>query len=105
MSFPIVYNSNTTIDLTQHKEKVEGSIAVWNGLTIDATNGKWNNNNGGWIQFNNGTKVSLTVAEGASVTVKTYNDATNYTITITNNIATITATGDIYISEISVTYA
>ena len=80
-------------------------MAVWNGLTIDATSGKWANNNGGWIQFNNGTKVSLTVAEGASVTVKTHNDATNYTITITNNIATITATGDIYISEISVTYA
>ena len=104
VTYPVVYDEETTIDVTQHTEKVEGTKAVWNGLSIDATNGKWANNNGGWIQVNTGTVVKLNVAEGAVVTVTPYYSADNFTIVVEDGVATITVTSNDYINAINVAY-
>lgn len=101
---PVIFDTDASIDLTAHTEKVEGSTAQWNGLTIDATSGKWANNGSGWIQFNTGTKVSFNVVDGAVVTATTYNNSEAYTVDITNGVATITATENIYIKTISISY-
>lgn len=104
VSIPVIYSENTTIDLLEFTDTVQSSVSVYKGITIDATNGKFGNNNGSWLQFNNGTVLKLNVAEGATVSIVTYDNATNYTITIENGVATITATANIYIQSISISY-
>jgi hypothetical protein len=104
INIPVVFDKTTTLDLTSCQDKVERSVGSWNGLSIDATSRKWANNGSGWIQVNNGTVIRLNVNEGAQITLTTYNDATDYTIEIVDGVATISVTGNIYMSQISISY-
>ena len=101
---PVVFDKTTTLDLTSCQDKIEGAVGSWNGLAIDATSGKWANNGSGWIQVNSGTVIRLNVNEGAQISLTTYNDATDYTIEIVDGVATITVTGNIYMSQIAISY-
>ena len=101
---PVVFDKTTTLDLTSCQDKIEGAVGSWNGLAIEATSGKWANNGSGWIQVNSGTVIRLNVNEGAQISLTTYNDATDYTIEIVDGVATITVTGNIYMSQIAISY-
>ncbi len=102
--YPVVFDANTVISLISCEDKFEGAVGSWNGLTIDATAGKFANNGSGWIQVNSGTKISFNVAEGAQISLTTYQDATDYTIEVVDGVATITVTGNIYMSQIAIAY-
>lgn len=98
-------SETTTIDLLQFTGQVQGGAQVWNGITIDATTGKFAKRTTD-IQVNAGAKLSMLVAEGATIKVVAYNgndDAANWTIDITNGVATLTAAANTYIKEIVVT--
>ena len=103
VAYPVVFDTNTTIDLTQCTTKYEGSKGSWEGIEIDATNGKFATNNGGWIQFNTGTVLTFNVAEGATVTAVTYSEG-SVSIVVENGVATITATSNDYIKTITIAY-
>ncbi len=60
--------------------KYQGTTGEYDGLTIDATAGKFDlSNNTDWAQFNTGAKVSFDVAGPTKVTVKGYS-AGGYTV-------------------------
>ena len=94
-----------TIDLTKFPEGLtyQGDSGEWNGLSINATNGKFGNNNGQWVQCNAGTILTFKVGDFAKVTVIAYYSANNFGIHIENNICTITCTANDYLSTINVT--
>ena len=100
----VVYDENITIDLTQCPNGYQGNAGVWEGIEIDATNGKFVSNGSGWMQFNTGTVLKLNVAEGAQVSVVTYT-ANSATVVVENGVATITAVANDYIKSITVSYA
>ncbi len=105
VNYPIVYDEATTIDLSAtNGTKIEGSVGVYEGLTVDATSGKFADNGSGWVQINAGTIITLSVAEGASVTAKTYQDAEIFTIEIVDGVCTLTCTANGYIGAINVAY-
>ena len=52
-----------------------GGKAIDVKADVDATNGKFAHNGSGWHQVNTGTKVTVPSAKGATITVKTYNNA------------------------------
>ena len=54
-------------------EAFEGKAGNFNGLEIDATNGKFASNGSGWYQANQGTELKVYVYKGAKVTVTSYN--------------------------------
>lgn len=105
VSYPVVYKLGDVIDLTQHTEHLEGRKGTWKGIEIDATNGKWANNNGGWIQVNAGTIAKLNVEEGATVEVVAYSSVENFTIEVLDGVVTITATANDYLKTINVVEA
>ena len=92
----------------------QGTTGSFNGLEIDATNGKFASNGGGWYQANTGTELKVYVYKGAKITVTSYsanvltingvaNDATTATYTSTEDgYVTITMTGNDYIKSIVV---
>lgn len=61
-------------------DSVQGATTTVGKITLDATEGKISDNGGTWFQFNTGSKITFTVAAGATVTIKMYQDATNYTV-------------------------
>lgn len=71
------YNDNPKYNF-QSGDGIIVTQATVNGNTIDVastTNGKSAHNGSGWHQVNAGTKVTVPSAKGATITVKTYNDA------------------------------
>ena len=104
VTYPIVYDENTTIDLSATGVKIEKATGVYEGLSIDATGGKFADNGSGWVQVNAGTIIKLNVADGASVTAKTYQDAEIFTIEIADGVCTLTCTANGYIGAITVSY-
>ena len=103
VKYAIVYNEETTIDLSKTGVHFEGNTGVYEGLEIDATNGKFADNNGGWVQVNAGTVITFNVFEGANVSVKSYsNNPDNFTITVVDGVCTITVVGNDYINTITI---
>ena len=94
---------DTIYDLTSVGVHFEGSVGEYNGLTIDATNGKFADN-GNWTQVNTGTIITFNVFEGAVVSVTAYYGADNFTIVVADGVCTITATANDYLSQIKVEY-
>ena len=99
---PVVYNESTKIDLSATGAKIEGSVGEYEGLTVDATSGKFADNNGGWVQVNAGTIITLNVANGAQVSVEAYSSADSFTVAVANGVCTITCTANDYLKSISV---
>ncbi len=105
VNYPIVYDKATTIDLSAtNGAHIEGSVGTYEGLTVDATSGKFKDNAGGWVQVNAGTVITLKVADGATVSVTAYYSADNFTIAIADGVCTITCTTNDYLSAIAVAY-
>ena len=104
ISYPVVYDQATTIDLSATGANIQGGKGAYEGLSVDATVGKFSDNNGGWVQVNTGTVITLNVAEGAQVSVTAYSSADNFTIVVADGVCTITAVGNDYLKAITITY-
>ena len=104
VKYAVVYSETTTIDLSATGANIQKTTGTYEGLSVDATNGKFADNNGGWVQVNAGTVITLNVAEGAAVSVTAYSSAANFTIVVEGGVCTITATGNDYLKAITVTY-
>ncbi len=105
VTYPYVFKENTTVDLSATNGlKVEGSVGEYEGLTIDATNGKFSDNGGGWVQVNTGTVVTLNVLENAVISLVAYSSADSFTIEVADGVATITCVANDYLKSITVTY-
>ena len=102
--YPVVFDEDTTIDLSKTGASIQGTTGTYNGLEIDATNGKFDDNEGGWTQVNKGTVITLNVADGAQVSVSAYYSADNFTVEILNGVCTITCVADDYLDAIKVSY-
>jgi hypothetical protein len=100
----VVYGENTTIDLSATGANIQKTVGIYQGLEIDATNGKFADNNGGWTQVNTGTIIRLNVLDGAVVSVTAYSSADNFTVVVENGVCTITAVGNDYLKAITVEY-
>ncbi len=95
---------NTTIDLTGLSEKIEKATGSYSYVLVDATNGKFAlNSSADWVQINAGTILTIPVVEGAKVSFVEYNNAGLITCVVENGVATLTATGNTYISSITIT--
>ena len=103
--YPVVFDETITIDLSATGASIQGTKADYNGLTVDATSGKFADNNGGWTQVNAGTIITLNVVDGAEVSVTAYSSADNFAIVIVDGVCTITCNGNDYIKAITVKYA
>ncbi len=105
VNYPIVYDKAATIDLSAtNGAHIEGSVGVYEGLTVDATNGKFADNGSGWVQVKAGTVITLSVADGATVSVTAYSSADNFTIAIADGICTITCVSNDYLKAIAIAY-
>ena len=104
VKYPVIFGEDTTIDLSATGANIQKATGVYEGLEIDATNGKFADNNGGWTQVNTGTVIKLNVLEGATVSVSAYSSADNFDIVIANGVCTITAVGNDYLKAINVSY-
>ena len=104
VNYKHVYTEETTIDLSATGVHFEGNTGVYEGLEIDATNGKFKDHNG-WTQVNAGTVITLNVFEGARVSVTAYSSADNFTIAVVDGVCTITAVGNDYLKAIIITAA
>ena len=102
--YPVVFDENTTIDLSASGANIEGSKGDYNGLTVDATSGKFKDNNGGWTQVNAGTVIKLNVADGATVSVTAHGSADNFAIVIADGVCTITCNANDYLKAITISY-
>ena len=102
--YPVVFGEDTTIDLSATGANIQKATGVYEGLEIDATNGKFADNGSGWTQVNTGTVIKLNVLEGAEVSVSAYTSADNFDIVIANGVCTITAVGNDYLKAITVKY-
>ena len=79
----VILGSNNT-DLSNaigSTNKVEGTTLQYGKFFIDATNGKFALNGGDNVQFTAGTKITFTVAAGATVTITGYLGMSNYSLT------------------------
>ncbi len=96
---PTLISISKTISIGTLTETVQGNLYDYQGMIIDATNGKVRPNNGN-VQVNPGTKFVLAVADGAQITITWYNTEDKYgndknaEIVIENGIATITIKAD-----------
>ena len=102
--YPVVYDENTTIDLSATGANIQGATGIYEGLNIDATNGKFADNNGGWTQVNAGTVITLNVADGAQVSVTAYSSADNFTVAIADGVCTITCEANDYLKAITIAF-
>ncbi|MDE5721395.1 MAG: InlB B-repeat-containing protein [Clostridia bacterium] len=107
---PVTYDKNTSIDLLGYDGgQLQGSAGKWKGLEIDATAGKFNNR-GTDIQVNAGVVIKFNVADGVvadDIKVVAYNgndDTANWTIDVTDGIATLTLNTNTYIKAINIAY-
>ena len=105
VKYVYVFKETTTVDLSKTGVSIQGTTGEYEGLTIDATNGKFADNNGGWVQVNNGTIITLNVLDGAQASVSAYSSADNFTITTADGVCTITCTTNDYLKSITVTYS
>ena len=104
VKYAVVYSENTTIDLSATGANIQGNKGEYEGLSVDATNGKFADNGGGWVQVNSGTVITLNVADGATVSVSAYTSADNFAIAISGGVCTITCTGNDYLKAITVSF-
>ena len=104
VKYAVVYSENTTINLSATGANIQGGKGEYEGLSIDATSGKFADNNGGWVQVNAGTIITLNVADGAQVSVSAYSSAANFTVEIAGGVCTITCTGNDYLNGITVSF-
>ena len=105
ITYPVVFKENTTIDLSATGGlKIEGSKGEYNGLSVDATSGKFADNGGGWVQVNAGTVIKLNVAAGAQVSVTAYSSADSFEIVVADGVCTITCVANDYLKAIAVSY-
>lgn len=109
--------STKSINVGAIDHVIEGKVEEYDGVYIDATNGKVRNNNGN-IQVNPGTVFKFKVNEGAQISITWYdkNDAqygadanadvktSNGIVTITIQTATDSGSSGIYIKAINVAY-
>ena len=102
--YPVVYDKATTIDLSATGANIQGGKGVYEGLNIDATSGKFADNNGNWVQVNAGTIITLNVADGAQVSVSAYSSADNFEIAIADGVCTITVKASDYLNAITIAY-
>lgn len=102
--YPVVYDQNTTIDLSATGANIQGGTGVYEGLNVDATAGKFADNGSGWVQVNAGTIITLNVAEGAKVSLTPYYTVENFEIVIADGICTITVKVNDYLKAIAVEY-
>ena len=66
------FQNNTGIIVTQ---ATVGGKAIDVRIDVDATSGKFAHNGSGWHQVNTGTKVTVPSCKGATISVKTYQNA------------------------------
>ena len=104
VKYAVVYNTATTINLSATGANIQGAVGTYEGLTVDATSGKFADNGGGWVQVNTGTVITLNVADGAQVSVSAYSSAENFTVAVENGVCTITCVGNDYLNAITVAY-
>ena len=104
IEYPYVFEEATTVDLSATSANIQNTTGKYAGLEIDATNGKFADNNGGWVQVNTGTVIRFNVAEGAQVSVTAYSSADNFTVEIADGVCTITAVGNDYLKAITISY-
>ena len=104
VSYPVIYDKAVTINLSATGANIQGSVGQYEGLTVDATSGKFADNGSGWVQVNSGTVITLKVADGAAVTVSAYSSADNFTVAVADGICTITCVGNDYLNGITVAY-
>ena len=102
--YPVVFDENTTIDLSNTGANIQGTTGIYEGLEIDATTGKFADNGSSWVQVNQGTVIKLNVLEGATVSVSAYSSADNFTVAIADGVCTITCVGNDYLNAITVAY-
>lgn len=67
---------NVVYDIGNCTEALEGATGEYNGITIDATNGKFRPNGGGNAQINAGTVLIVPVSEGGKLVI-TWHSASN----------------------------
>ena len=104
IKYPVVYDEDTVISLSGTEGiLIQGTTGTFEGLNVDATNGKFASN-GDWMQVNQGTIVSFNVANGAIVSVTSYQGAENYSIAIADGVCTITCTANGYWGAIEIKY-
>ena len=104
VKYTIVYDEATTIDLSATGANIQKATGEYKGLSIDATNGKFADNNGGWVQVNAGTVITLNVGAGASVSVSAYSSADNFEIVTVDGVCTITCKANDYLKAITVSF-
>ena len=104
IEYPVVFGENTTIDLSATGANIQGTVGKYEGLTVDATNGKFADNNGGWVQVNAGTVITLNVSDGATVSVTAYSSADNFAIAVADGVCTITCNASDYLKAIAIAY-
>ena len=104
VKYAVVYSENTTIDLSATGANIQGNKGEYEGLSVDATNGKFADNGASWVQVNSGTVITLNVADGATVSVSAYTSADNFAIAISGGVCTITCTGNDYLKAITVSF-
>ncbi len=101
----LTVSESTTIDLSATNGVCfEGNKGNYKVLSIDATTGKFSDNNGGWVQVNAGTIITFNVLDGAQVSVSAYSSAANFDIAVANGVCTITAIANDYLSAITIAY-
>ncbi len=105
IEYPVVFEETTTIDLSASGANIQGVKGKYEGLNVDATNGKFADNGSGWTQVNAGTVITLNVLEGAEVSVAAYTSADNFDIVIADGVCTITCVANDYLKAITVKYA
>ena len=104
INYPVVYDKNITIDLSATGVKIEGTTGIYEGLEIDATAGKFADNNSGWVQVNEDTIIRLHVTEWAEVSVSPYSSADNFEIVVENGVAEIRVMANDYLKAITIKY-
>ena len=104
INYPVIVNENTALDLSATGAHIERTTGTYEFLYIDATSGKFADNNGGWVQVNAGTIITLYVRDRAEVLLNAYNSVDNFEISIVDGVCTIKVVGNDYINSITINY-
>ena len=95
----VVFDMDGTINLLEYDgAQVQNGVAYWHGIKIDATTGKFGVPNNNWCQFNQGTVLNFYVGKNMTATINQYRNTITFEVD-ENGLATITASGDDYISS------
>ena len=94
----VIYDVDATINLLEYGgAQVQGGVAYWRGIKIDATSGKFSNN-GTWVQFNANTALNFYVRIGTTATLTQNGGNITYAVD-ENGLATITTAANDYIKD------